>query len=82
MLRRIAFALAMAVGLGITTQSEAQAQSLDLNSSMSAMVSAMFRAYDGVASRTFEPKSCMIMICLFVWPPDIGITVAPSFSAP
>ena len=31
---------------------------------------------------TVEPKSCMIMICFLVLPPDIGITEAPIFSAP
>ena len=32
--------------------------------------------------RTVEPKSCMIMICFLVLPPDMGMTEAPSRSAP
>jgi hypothetical protein len=46
------------------------------------IISARFSAYDGVQVSTVAPKSWRIMICRFVLPPEIGITVVPSLSAP
>jgi DNA helicase-2/ATP-dependent DNA helicase PcrA len=37
---------------------------------------------DGVQARIVLPKSCIMESCLFVLPPEIGTTAAPSFSAP
>ena len=48
----------------------------------SAITSARFRAYDGVHVRTVDPKSCISMIWRLVFPPEIGMTAAPIFSAP
>ncbi len=48
----------------------------------SRIVSARFSAYDGVQVSTVAPKSWRIMIWRLVLPPEIGMTVVPSFSAP
>jgi len=31
---------------------------------------------------TVVPKSCISMICFSVFPPEMGMTVAPRFSVP
>ena len=44
--------------------------------------SAIASMYDGVTMMMSGLKSAISWTCFSVWPPDIGITVAPSFSAP
>ena len=44
--------------------------------------SAIASMYDGVTMMMSGLKSAMSWTCFSVWPPDIGITVQPSFSAP
>ena len=44
--------------------------------------SAIASMYDGVTMMMSGAKSAMSWTCFSVCPPDIGITVQPSFSAP
>ena len=44
--------------------------------------SAIASMYDGVTMMMSGLKSTMSCTCFSVCPPDIGITVQPSFSAP
>ena len=44
--------------------------------------SAIASMYDGVTMMMSGSKSRISWTCCSVCPPDIGITVAPSFSAP
>ena len=44
--------------------------------------SAIASMYDGVTMMMSGLKSWMSCTCFSVWPPDIGTTVQPSFSAP
>ena len=60
------------------TSSEHVAGSMPCRSISSAMAS----MYDGVTMITVGLKSVISCTCFSVWPPDIGITVQPSFSAP
>jgi hypothetical protein len=39
-------------------------------------------AYDGVQHKIVVPKSCINVICFWVFPDDMGITEAPMFVAP
>ena len=49
---------------------------------ISSATSAINKAYEGVQVRTVGPKSVMIITCLLVLPPEMGITDAPNSSAP